>query len=452
MAILAASAIQAQTSFDAAKLFDEDLNGTARYVSMGGAMGALGSDISVISKNPAGIGTYHKSDINISLSMAGSNTGLISSPLDAKADNVKSELFGGMDNIGLVIAGGDGYGSSLNFAFSYRRLFKNDMTLTYYDAILDADGYELWRDFQDRQRNTVKSWDMNLSYNCNDVFYMGLTVGILSTDTWSEGYLYDRYERGKHPDFPNGLDYTNVDFMNSATGSGWNVALGTIFRPVPAVRFGLAVKSPTLFRQTLYYSDYLYDDCYVENGLLKENHNDPAEKFTNSVDYTLTSPWSFDFSTGLTFGHTALGFEFEGYFTGRSSLNVNNSKMAQGAVDYSNYSTCSFGIEQNIGKFSLRAGYNVTGPKFKNNVFAYQGDTDFNMKRKDCQSELTGRTDNWTCGIGFCSAPEDGTQFYADFAFIHSNRTSQFALYAEDALSEYRYTTNKCQLTLGFCF
>ena len=45
----------AQTSFDAAHLYGRELIGTARYVAMGGAMGALGSDASIISQNPAGI-------------------------------------------------------------------------------------------------------------------------------------------------------------------------------------------------------------------------------------------------------------------------------------------------------------------------------------------------------------------------------------------------------------
>ena len=40
-----------------------DVIGTARYVGMGGALGALGADMSVISWNPAGIGLYRKNDI-----------------------------------------------------------------------------------------------------------------------------------------------------------------------------------------------------------------------------------------------------------------------------------------------------------------------------------------------------------------------------------------------------
>ena len=46
----------AQETYENAKLAGTDLNGTARYVGMGGAMEALGADLSTISTNPAGIG------------------------------------------------------------------------------------------------------------------------------------------------------------------------------------------------------------------------------------------------------------------------------------------------------------------------------------------------------------------------------------------------------------
>jgi hypothetical protein len=46
--LVAAAPISAQTVYDAAKITGKDLNGTARFVGMGGAMGALGGDISTI--------------------------------------------------------------------------------------------------------------------------------------------------------------------------------------------------------------------------------------------------------------------------------------------------------------------------------------------------------------------------------------------------------------------
>ena len=45
--------LSAQETYENANLATQDLNGTARYVGMGGAMDALGADISTIGTNPA---------------------------------------------------------------------------------------------------------------------------------------------------------------------------------------------------------------------------------------------------------------------------------------------------------------------------------------------------------------------------------------------------------------
>lgn len=63
-----AGTAMAQDSYDAQTFVNSDLNGTSRFVSMGGALGALGGDISVMSTNPAGTAMYRKSDAAITLS------------------------------------------------------------------------------------------------------------------------------------------------------------------------------------------------------------------------------------------------------------------------------------------------------------------------------------------------------------------------------------------------
>lgn len=63
---LISSAAVAQNQYDALKLMNNDLNGTARFVGMGGAMSALGADVSTIGTNPAGIGLFRKSDVSVS--------------------------------------------------------------------------------------------------------------------------------------------------------------------------------------------------------------------------------------------------------------------------------------------------------------------------------------------------------------------------------------------------
>ena len=52
----------AQDTYDAARFASSDLNGTARFVGMGGALSALGGDISVMGTNPAGTALFRKNE------------------------------------------------------------------------------------------------------------------------------------------------------------------------------------------------------------------------------------------------------------------------------------------------------------------------------------------------------------------------------------------------------
>ena len=57
--------VLAQETYDNAPIATKDLNGTARYVGMGGAMEALGADISTMGTNPAGIGLFRKKAVSV---------------------------------------------------------------------------------------------------------------------------------------------------------------------------------------------------------------------------------------------------------------------------------------------------------------------------------------------------------------------------------------------------
>lgn len=463
LAMIMGMPAMAQTTFDAAKLYEEELNGTARYVGMGGAMGALGSDISVISHNPAGIGTYRKSDINMSLSFFGTSTD--TDPLATRlyplssggrtyySHNYKSDLNLGFDNISAVFSSYNGGSNYMNIGVSYRKLQNMDRILDYVDSFLDDDGYEVWREYKDAQRNKIHSLDFNLSWNLQDMFYLGWTIGMINAETRSEGYFYDYYPAGSHPLYPDGRDYTAVDKFNYSDGSGWNMALGAIIRPVSPLRLGISLKTPTKFRQKLEYTDYLY---------AFEDDQKPGTGFTNSTDYKTSSPWVLDLSAGLTFGKTAIGMELEQHYTQRASLSIGNTRLeTQGAIDLKDYSVLKFGVEQNIKNLSLRAGYNAIGSMFQPNAYPYLKDTEFNagatgeLGRMDFQVDRLGKTQNLTFGLGYCSAPDyDGSQFYVDMAFVHSVRNSTLNVneYNQDIDVDYKYKNNRLVLTLGFNF
>lgn len=66
---LAAFSAFGQSAVDAYRLSQPDLKGTARFMSMGGAFGALGGDLSTLSQNPAGIGVYRSNEIGFTVDL-----------------------------------------------------------------------------------------------------------------------------------------------------------------------------------------------------------------------------------------------------------------------------------------------------------------------------------------------------------------------------------------------
>ncbi|MCD4745380.1 MAG: hypothetical protein K8R58_03690, partial [Bacteroidales bacterium] len=55
----------AQNDVDALRYSKITFGGSARYMALSGAFGALGADFSTLSTNPAGIGLYKKSEFSI---------------------------------------------------------------------------------------------------------------------------------------------------------------------------------------------------------------------------------------------------------------------------------------------------------------------------------------------------------------------------------------------------
>ena len=111
----------AQDTYENARVLGSDLNGTARYVGMGGAMEALGGDISTISTNPAGIGVFRRSWV--SLSVGGVNQQDVN-----KFDNLsKTNL--SFDQAGFVWANQVDDASFVNFAFNYHKSRNFDQIL-----------------------------------------------------------------------------------------------------------------------------------------------------------------------------------------------------------------------------------------------------------------------------------------------------------------------------------
>ena len=112
--------VNAQTQYEAARFSENELNGTARFVGMGGAMGALGADISVIGTNPAGIGLYRSHDVSTSFGFNATKTASEFGGTQMKDKNLRASF----DQIGFVYSNKIGNRTTLryvNFGFNYHK-------------------------------------------------------------------------------------------------------------------------------------------------------------------------------------------------------------------------------------------------------------------------------------------------------------------------------------------
>ncbi|MBQ8673719.1 MAG: outer membrane protein transport protein [Bacteroides sp.] len=192
----------AQTIYDAAALSDRDLNGTARFVGMGGAMSALGGDISTMSTNPAGTAIYRSGDVAVSFGLSNFGT-------ESKYDGYKAnsdKLRGDWNSAGVVIPTKIGNQTSLryvNFGFNYQRVksFYRNMTM---EGHLGA--YS--QTFQmANQADGITNWP-NDPYLSNDIGWLSALGfnGYLITDLVAES---DLDGRNLQPFRLNGQEVTN---------------------------------------------------------------------------------------------------------------------------------------------------------------------------------------------------------------------------------------------------
>lgn len=317
---------EAQTVYDAANIAEKDLNGTARFVGMGGAMGALGGDISTIGTNPAGIGIYRSNDVMLTFGY--STTGTESNYLGNKFESNKNRW--NFDNAGFVIASKIGNMTALryvNFGFNYHRSksFYKNMTM---QGLLGSFGDQFVSQVRSmsQQANAAEEYVYNrfkehLNFGSKDIFtdpdagWLGAlgSQGALFKEDLSvnpnhyfpvvpdevDGYFLSR-ERGGIDQYDfnisfnvndrvylgltigaYGVDYNKYSFydedygngegyslesFNRISGSGFDVKFGAIIRPFETspLRIGLAVHTPTFYNLTYTTGAYLNSDVYVD--------------------------------------------------------------------------------------------------------------------------------------------------------------------------------------------
>lgn len=331
--------LYAQNSTDALRYSLFDFGGTARSVGVGGALGALGADFSVLSTNPAGIGWYRRSEFVFTpgVNAAATRSRLLSGEDNSLTEDSRSVFT--LASLGAVGASRprNSNWTTLNFAIGFNRaadfnqqvfwqgtsrgsivnrfleIANSDAGLNDFEsriaynaeAIYDIDGdgfYEsdfdlapnavINREQTITSRGSITEFGISLAGSYKDRVMFGVAVGMPFLSFTEEKAYIERNRNNAVPFFNSLLYRENL----STTGLGFNAKFGIIVRPHHSFRLGAAVHTPTAYSLEDNYRtamSYTYTDGDVFTG---------RDSSTGLFEYRLRTPWRFIGSTAIVAG------------------------------------------------------------------------------------------------------------------------------------------------------
>lgn len=475
----------AQSALEATQIAREEVTGSARTISMGGAFTALGGDLSGVYINPAGIAVFRSNEFSISPAFHTniSNTGYYGqSTLDSKANfNVATIGLVGVKNLN---QSGKWRSTAIGFGMHRSYSYHTAYTASAYDvpsSLIDAyiktiyqtgttpqdfattipaypfDIYLAWnnylidtlggpgyfnatgimpvdQEYSVEQSGAKRETFLSFGANYDDKLYIG------------GGALISRVQRERafsHTEFIDPADSTTIlkdhtfNYTEEISGYGIGLNLGLIYRPIEQVRLGLSAKSPTIYRLNL---------AYETSGLSVFEYEDGTQDVFETVspvigdyDFRLTSPLQASVGAAYLFGRSGMlsaDLEFVNY-SGMGMRGISDSyqfgpeNQAIASLLKPTFNL-KFGGEYRITQlFSLRAGYANFGNPYETAVDNFGG--------FELYSVGAGyRTDDW----------------FLDGAYQYKASTSKEFIYDPelvDALST-AFTDHRFTLTFGFKF
>lgn len=435
LAILSFTALgmQAQDTYQNDELLGgDDINGTARFVGMGGAMGALGADLSLMGTNPAGIGLYRRNDVGISFgAIIPKGAGGWEKGKYTQGEGLAKASLDQLGCVWSVNTGGEKV-KFVNLGFGYRKLanYNNGYFADHYDLKgmsqmdINADFANYGKDcYNDdgiptnlaglavdnlcigsgfsrlgTESNTTKhSWgsrqgyDINASGNVSDRFYWGATLGFekVNYKAWSDYAEYSKlvdddgvqYVKDGKPVFG---DYT---LSRDVEIRGWGIKalMGLLVRPIEdnPLRVGITMETPTWYRMNN--STFMSLPDYSKSNIYKGT--DEIYAVESYYEFTMRSPVKGRLSIGSTVGNNFawdVEYEFANYGKTKTGIptyysdDPNHSALSNSSDMIMNehtkntlkwQNTLRAGVEYRpVPSWALRLGYNFISSRYKKNV------------------------------------------------------------------------------------
>lgn len=415
----------AQNFADAYRLSYNQIQGTARSAGMGNAFGALGGDFSSLSINPAGSAIYQSNEFVITPGYY-INSSEITVDGQQFSDNDPKFSLNNVGVVGSYKINNTGTGIvNISYGFGYNRMANFNSTafanvnnspdswlddITNYanseslsNSYLNQDiGFVQYRDWPaklawsnylinpvndidgsyenilgsgelvNQSKNYIHSgrideYVLNFSMNFNHNFYVGTTVGIQD--------IRYKHHLTYTEDFEAGGDMTFKDNYR-LDGTGYNVKIGVIYKPIQSLRLGLTFHSPTFFEineeSALNMQSSEQQDGYVDPGV-------------NQYNYDFNTPLKVVMSGAVVFGKKGLlsaDAEYIDYSKmrfrrgGNGDDNFSDINSLMGDAFQSVFNVRIGGEYKLTPNFALRAGYEMYDNPFKSTLVEQPAWTD----------------------------------------------------------------------------
>ncbi|MBQ9076544.1 MAG: outer membrane protein transport protein [Muribaculaceae bacterium] len=507
---------QSQSAMDAFSLSQSDLRGTARFMSMAGAFGALGGDLSTLNQNPGGIGVYRSSEIGFTFDINMQSTESEAMGVKKSSDQTKvyCNNFGyvGTVNLNSDIMPTFSWGATYARTASFDRIYRghvpslstsmsnyvanftngwapgeldNYSTDRYYEnpyqdsgapwlSILSYNSYLInsiggtsmysglfgngtYGDalFNIREKGYVDEYSLNFGGNIMNTVYWGIGFGITDLD-YSIEALYDEQLCDIPSEIPDEYYDGHYELKNETriTGSGFNFKAGLIFKPVNELRLGFAIHTPTYYDlQQETWGMINYD--YSVGDFYGTEYTDNG--YISYYDSKLKTPWRLIASAAGVIGSKGiLSFDYE--YDAYSDMSVQDEygdTYTDIEGDIKNYYQASHTIR-------LGGEYRVT-PQFSIRAgYSYKTSP---VKNEAADNEeyiytvgtnpaynFENTTQHITAGLGYRYKG-----FYVDMAYVYKHRESTWYAFSkfdmnEAPKAEITDNNNSLVFSLGYKF
>lgn len=414
-----------QTFEDALRYSQTQSTGTARSVGMGNAFSSLGGDYSSLSLNPAGIGTYRSSEFTITPSLVINSTE--TNAANSKFNSNKTTFI--VNQIGYVntfrpmqediknitsVHFAVGYSRKNNFNFESNAIASNITNSMTDRFLLNAEGRTTEDLYNSRslpystylinptttngvytnnlsanstltqismfkKEGSIGTFDIVGGINISNKLQLGASMNIFSLN-YIENYYYT--ENNTTPEANNNpkvfKNFTLHDYLE-ADGSGINLKLGVIFKPIDQLRIGLSYHSPNWYNIQEKFNSRIDANFFnpIASGSDKGKSYlyDETKIFDSEYSYRTPSKWIGGISYVIS-KLTIVSFDYEHIDYANSKYNISSANaLDMQAINTQNdliketfkaVNNYRVGLEIRLNNaFSVRGGYIYKDSPFK---------------------------------------------------------------------------------------